>query len=361
MDTPSRPIIILLDSSLLGGIETHVLHLAKALKQSGWPAEIWFYRQYPDPHPLEAALKANQLSFHFLQGSFWHLVSELRKSKPQVLHTHGYKAGIMGRLASRFSQTPVISTFHNGDPGEGIVKLYTWLDRITSALSKNIAVSAEIAERFNRPILQINNFIDVPSGQPKNGKAIAFAGRFSHEKGPDQFLQLARQQPGLNFRLYGTGPMEEALAKQTQTLDNTQLMGQVSGMNDEWRHISLLCITSRHEGLPMVALEAMAHGVPVISFHLGALPQLIKQGYNGWIAPLGDIAHMSSFLDLWEKLPEPLQQQTRCHCIQTIRNDYSYQTVLPQVLEVYQQACTEAGQPWPLKSTPASLIAATGD
>ena len=356
-------IVILLDSSQLGGIESHVYHLARALNKQGWAAEIWFYKQYSKPHPLALRLDYEGIQYHYLAGTIQDIYSRLKSTRPRLLHTHGYKAGVFGRIVARLLKVPAVNTFHNGDPGVGIVRLYTWLDLVTSSLSENIAVSDEIVARFKKkkPV-QINNFISLPGWQPKSGCDVAFVGRLSHEKGPDQFMQLAKHIPEQVFRIYGAGPMAPLLKE--QEIANIRFMGEVSGMNDQWQHLDLLCITSRHEGLPMVALEAMANGVPVISFHLGALPDLIKQGVNGWIAPEGDIQEMGKLVQLWFSLPEQVKALVRDACRQTIARSYSYKAVLPQVLEVYARAAQRAGQYWPVKDriiNTAGKIKITGE
>ena len=338
-------IVILLDSSQLGGIESHVYHLARALKKQGWSSEIWFYKKHSEQHPLTPRLEHENIKYRYLSGSFQDIYSQIKKTRPLLLHTHGYKAGVLGRIAGKLLKTPLVSTFHNGDPGEGIVRIYTWLDRLTSIFSENIAVSNEIAARFSKKPIQINNFINMPGKQVRSANNIAFVGRLSHEKGPDQFLQLAKHIPDQFFRVYGTGPMEPMLKE--QEIGNVHFMGQVSGMNDQWQYVDLLCITSRHEGLPMVALEAMANGVPVISFALGALPELIEQGVNGWIVPQGNIQEMGKLVQLWFSLPSTVKSEIRNACRHTIANSYSYKAVLPQILEVYSRTSEQLGQPWP--------------
>ena len=353
-----RPIVLLLDSRQAGGIETHIFQLSRALCNNNWPVQIWFYQRHQDEHPLEKQLQEAKLLaapdwhssrrkivIHYLGGKAHHLMAKIRKIRPLLLHTHGYKAGIFGRLAAMLNKTPVVSTFHNGDPGEGIVRLYTLLDQLTSVVSKNIAVSDEIARRHIHSPKTINNFVEVPAHPRSAGQAIAFVGRLSYEKGPDLFLQLARHQPLLPFRLYGSGPMAEHLQK--QPTDNVQFMGQVPSMETHWREIGLLCITSRFEGLPMVALEAMAHGVPVLSFPLGGLPELITQGLNGWISPAGDLRAMSNLLQFWFSLPEAVKWQLHEASVATINNRYSSQAILPQILAVYQEAVQAKGYSWP--------------
>ena len=157
---------ILLDSRHTGGIETHVLHLAKGLKQFGYAPIVLFYAHYDRAHPIEPDLQANDLDFHYLDGDFHSLYQWMKRHSPLLIHTHGYKAGITGKMVGWLTSTPVVSTFHNGDLGLGKVRLYTWLDQVSSRLSTNIAVSPSIRDRLPNPVSVINNFIDVIEQQP---------------------------------------------------------------------------------------------------------------------------------------------------------------------------------------------------
>ena len=342
-----HPIILLLDSRQIGGIETHVYQLGKALLNHSWSAEIWFYQSFQDTHPLELLLIQHHIPFRFLDGSFSSLCLALKSAKPLLVHTHGYKAGVFGRLAALLSKTPVVSTFHNGDPGEGMVRLYTYLDELTSRFSYNIGVSKEICNRKIHSIVHIANFVTIPTAtfKPSSSRFIAFVGRLSYEKGPDLFLQLAKHQPKLPFRIYGDGPMLSSLRE--HQVANVEIMGQVNNMNEHWHNIGLLCITSRFEALPLVALEAMAHGIPVVSFPLGGLPCLITQGFNGWISKMGDLVAMSNILEFWHTLPGNVKRQLSKACMSTINKHYSDQAILPDILAIYEQSVRSKDQRWP--------------
>ncbi|MGB0361129.1 MAG: glycosyltransferase family 4 protein [Endozoicomonas sp.] len=337
-----QPIIILLDSHQVGGIETHVFQLASALKRDRWPVCVWFYQCYAAAHPLEAELKEAGVSVRYFNGSFREFNTAIKETLPLLIHTHGYKANILGRITGIFNRTPVVSTFHNGDRGIGKVRFYTLLDELSSFLSKNIIVNKEIAKRRIHSPIQLSNFIQVPEKKYHTGQAIAFVGRLSSEKGPDLFLQLAKHQPTLHFKMYGSGPMSFRLKQ--QEVHNIDFIGQVPSMTPHWKDIGVLCITSRLDGYPMVALEAMANGIPVISFPLGGLPELITQGYNGWITPHGDLTAMSKLVQFWASLPEVVKIQLSQSCRSTILRDYSSKTVLPDILSVYQQAVTKKDQ-----------------
>lgn len=88
----------------------------------------------------------------------------------------------------------------------------------------------------------------------------------------------------------------------------------------------------------MAALEAMAHGIPVAAFELGALPELIQNDENGWIVPPGDLNAMAGVVKRWAGLSESQKAGMRNAAVETIRAAYSPQAVLPQVLAVYAAA-----------------------
>ena len=81
----------------------------------------------------------------------------------------------------------------------------------------------------------------------------------------------------------------------TTAPDNVELAGHVTSMIPHWPKISLLCITSREEGLPLVAIEALVRGIPVISFDIGGISSVVVNDLSGWlIAPFNDSSFIAS-------------------------------------------------------------------
>ena len=111
---PVNMITLLLDSSGIGGIETHVATLFTALQHTGQPCEILFLKDHGE-NPFHAQLRSKEIPFAILKGGLLALVRRLKANKTSVLHTHGYKAGIIGRLAATMARRPVVSTFHAGE------------------------------------------------------------------------------------------------------------------------------------------------------------------------------------------------------------------------------------------------------
>ena len=325
----------LLDSSNLGGIETHVMELTAALCRKGLKTRIVFLKNHGE-HPILPLLREKRLPYKILKGSLIDLIREIVLWRPKLMHTHGYKAGIIGRFAGITTHIPVISTFHSGEPGIGKVRLYNQLDRKTAFLAREIiAVNTQIAAHLPDRTHVINNFVEVFGKSKKLVKNPAFVGRLSYEKGPDIFCKLANLIPMEQFTIYGDGPMKKELKNIYQTVE---FAGQKISMSDHWQEIGILCITSRHEGLPLAALEAMSHGIPVLAFAVGGLTTLIDQGRNGWTVEPGDIGEFAQKLKHWNKLNSVQIQKMSDNAIKTVKTRFSSQAVIPEFIQLYESA-----------------------
>ncbi len=107
----------LLDSRGIGGIETHVAILAATLHDAGRDAHVVLLRDYGG-HSLAETLSRQGVPLNILAGGWRALWAALRERRPGLLHTHGYKAGVLGRMAGRLQGIPVVSSHHAGEPGQ---------------------------------------------------------------------------------------------------------------------------------------------------------------------------------------------------------------------------------------------------
>jgi len=331
-----EPVLQLLDARHVGGIERHVEVLCRALQAAGVPSRPVLLADH-GATPARALFERAGLEPLVGDGTFRELLRLLRRTRPSLVHTHGYKAGILGRPAARLAGIGVVSTFHAGERGPFPVGLYQDVDRWTSWLGRRIAVSAPIAKGIPFPTGIVPNFIDLPPADDAvpASRIAAFVGRLSPEKGPDLFCEAAVRSPGsIRWVMFGDGPMRAEL--EARYGDRVAFRG-VTDMATAWGEIGVLAITSRAEGLPMAALEALAHGVPVVAHRVGGLPDLLTPETGDLVDP-GDAAGLIRAVAARLDASPEQRLATRHACRALVAERHGAEAGARRILAVYAEA-----------------------
>ncbi len=249
------------------------------------------------------------------------LSAHLGEGRYDVLHTHKYKDTVLATLASIGKVGFRVRTVHGApEPFEGTqalkMRLYSLLDRCANRwlADRVVAVSerlrAELTDAYPAEKLRcIHNGIDVethrtPSQPPIDREqlgvggdefAVGVVGRLTAVKGIDVFLESARliaqANPAARFVVIGDGPLRRTLERQA---GGQGLSGRVIflGHRDDAARIvgalDLLMIPSRSEGIPMVLLEALASGTPVVASRVGGIPEVVEDRRHGLLCAPGD-------------------------------------------------------------------------
>jgi glycosyltransferase involved in cell wall biosynthesis len=251
------------------------------------------------------------------------LVRLFRRERPDIVHTHSSKAGLVGRLAARIAGVPVVVhtvhgwSFHDGmSPGARAlaVRIERLAARWTSALvvvadhdaqigsEEGIgewgqyalvrsAVDVDALRRAAGSRADARAALGIPEGVPVLGAVI----RLCRQKDPATLLHAARavvdSRPAARLVIVGDGPMR---ADVEQLLDQLDLRPHVSLLGPRTDVAALLpgfdafVLSSRWEGLPRVVVEAMAVGVPVVATDVGGIDEAVTDGISGLLAPAGD-------------------------------------------------------------------------
>jgi len=161
-------------------------------------------------------------------------------------------------------------------------------------------------------ILQVSSGIDLQEYEPGPREAsvvnllnvaqdeliVGFSGRWGPEKDPLMFVEIARRLSHLpiHFVMTGIGPLRPSIeaAIATGKLGHRfHLVGEVSDVRPWIRSYDALVLPSRLDGRPVVVLEALASGVPVIASAVGGLPEVVDDGVNGFLCIPGIAAHFA--------------------------------------------------------------------
>lgn len=243
----------------------------------------------------------------FLATSFFPTLRQIRAWRPHVIHAHfAVPTGALAWAVSHLTRTPYVLTAHLGDVPGGVPEQTAGLFRLVQPFTRPIwkhaaaltAVStfvADLAERAygRRPEVILNG---IPLGAAPEihvggTPLLIFVGRLSVQKNPMlalRALALLRDVPW-ELRVIGDGPlraeMEQFVAAERLTARVTFLGWQDSSrVAVEMAAADALVLSSRSEGLPMAAIEALARGVAIFGTRIPGLSDVVEHGVNGVLA-----------------------------------------------------------------------------
>ena len=139
------------------------------------------------------------------------------------------------------------------------------------------------------------------SSYSRESKAIVSVGRLDYQKGYDMLIDVwkivAQKYPSWKLNIFGNGEWEDLLKEKIQENnleEQISLKGVSTNIEKEYLDSSFYVMSSRYEGLPMVLIEAMACGLPIISFDCEHGPRdVIKNNETGFLVPTFDIELMA--------------------------------------------------------------------
>ena len=164
----------------------------------------------------------------------------------------------------------------------------------------------------------IPNFIsELPQQRAVLNKKVCIAvGRLTYQKRFDDLIRIWQiineQCPDWELKIYGSGELYSKLQTMIREfcLENSiTIMPSTSHIDDVYRSSSILLLTSRYEGLPMVLLEAMSYGLPVVAYACKCGPRdLIENGVNGMLVQEGNIKDFADKTIRLLKNPQMIDQ-----------------------------------------------------
>lgn len=312
-------IVTVIYSMGCGGAERVMATLANAWSERGHQVSVLTLAGQPSFYPLSPAVDYQTLDVAAPSRNFTHLwrnnlrrMSELRRRvrslRPDVVISFLDATNVVTLLTTRGLRVPVIVCEHT-DPAYSTCST-TWkvLRVLTYPAASAVTVLTDNVLRDMRWLLGkrgvvMPNPVVLPSvavlaaPSTKTDKRLVAMGRLLPVKGFDSLLaafgQIAAVHPEWTLTILGEGPMRRTLQEQVERLGlagRVDLHGRVTDPFPWLRSADLFVMTSLHEGFPCALCEALACGVPAVSFDCPSGPRaIIRDGVDGLLVPNGNV------------------------------------------------------------------------
>ena len=317
-----KKIVILLPKLTPGGTERTAVVLANYLVEKDIDVTILvmfkrekFYELHPKVKLLEPDNFRDKygkiLSFPAL---LWYLRKSIQAEKPDTVFCLGYM--LLGIITSVGIITKVVISGRSSPdrirfPGNGLFNAiynfcYSILKfRINGIIAQTNYAKEVYQKKYNCPIVVIPNFLrELKEFQHERKNQIITLGRCSYEKAQHFLLEAFAKikAPNWNLTIIGDGPLIEDLknqAKQLNIAEKVEFCGFQKEVDFYLSQAKIFGFTSIIEGFPNALIEGMANGLAPVSFNCVAGPSdIIKDGENGFLIPVGDVTLFAEKLQL---------------------------------------------------------------
>jgi glycosyltransferase involved in cell wall biosynthesis/nucleoside-diphosphate-sugar epimerase len=381
----NKPVLAyVITRSELGGAQGHVHDLIKSLHNDyqlhlivgnlGWLADKCDELGVSVHH-----LPTLTRSINFIKDvtAVKELVQTIEKIKPDLIHAHSSKAGIIARLAGKICNVPVVFTAH----GWGF-------DPNAPKLRRNIALAAEkmLAKFANKIIcvsesdrqlainlgvvkadrvVTIHNGIDAGVELPVSNTTatstqLIMVARFNKQQKDQTTLMKAIKQVDrdINVLFVGTGPdFEEAknTAKELDILSKASFLGDRLDVPQLLAQSQIFVLSTHYEGLPISILEAMRAGLPIIATNVNGIPEQVVDGKTGLLVERQDVDGLAAAITTLVDNPT-LCQKMGSEGIDKLQREFTIDEMVASTKALYQSVMSQNVQ-----STPVAIEMCSAD
>jgi glycosyltransferase involved in cell wall biosynthesis len=306
-------VVHLVEELTIGGLEKTLTAVVLNLNKKKYNVSVWCLREggFFADKLVKEGIDVNILHISTSRNplSIYKLYRLLKSHKFDIIHTHAYSAGTIGRMSAFLAGVPVIIS-HNQNIYNYYNKYYHFVERLLSYITDGIICVSDVVKKFanetqgidTKKLVTIYNGIEnVRSvsgketsglrkelGIPVNYSVIGTIAQFSEKKGLGYLIRsasiLLKLRKDVNFLLVGDGTIMGELKQLCHNLkigENVIFAGERGDIPEMLSLIDIFVLPSIREGLPLAILEAMACGKPVIATNVGGVPEVIKNGING--------------------------------------------------------------------------------
>jgi glycosyltransferase involved in cell wall biosynthesis len=312
-------VIHLVEDLKIGGQEKIIATIATGLDSKQFDVEVWCLVR---GGAVADWLRQSRISVKVLHLSSYHrfinlvrLANRMRRSRADIIHTHGNFASTFGRLAAILARIrKVVAHVHTSD--FNLTRRHVLIEKFLACFTRRIICVSRSVQDF---VTQIERIPAAKTCIICNGTARLFGkqdesisrsvlgfgahdcivvsvGSLVENKGHqiliDAMRMLVPEYPALKLLIVGDGSLRSGLEEQVgrfQLSGQIKFTGVVKDIHPVLALSDIFSLPTRYrEGLPMAVLEAMQHGLPIISTLIGGIPEAVEHRRSGLLVPPSD-------------------------------------------------------------------------
>lgn len=260
--------------------------------------------------------------------AFLQLVNLFWVERPEIVHTHSSKAGVLGRLAAFVAGVPrIVHTYHgfgfNDFQHPLVQRAYLLAEKISGWVSDELIFVSRanrlVAERRGlgspsrhaviRSGVKLSDFPAQVADRAKKKASLGFGlhkplvatiGNFKPQKNPGDFIAMAQrvsaELPDAEYVFVGDGPLRTRLEYQVIASGLSQRVSLPGWRKDAAEILAVadvFVLNSLWEGLPRALVEAMRTGLPCVCYPTDGVLDLLEDGVNGFVVPVGNVSALA--------------------------------------------------------------------
>ena len=295
--------------------------------------------------------------------TFLNVLKKVKRFNPDIIHINTpLGIGDEGFLCAKVLKKPIVGTYHTllpdflrhinlaGLEKKEFMRYITWkysnfiYDRCNVVTAPSAMIKKELKKNeLKTKIEVISNGVDLNKFYKKkinkNGITILHVGRMSYEKNVDVVLQamkIVSEYKKVNFMIVGGGPDLERLKDYSKKINlNVKFTGNIKNeeLVDYYNKADIFVTASTIETEGIVLLEAMACGLPIVGVNKLAIPEVVKDGKNGFIAKVNDPEDIARCLKILIKNPDLINKFSK-NSLKLVKN-YSLENSIRKLEKIY--------------------------
>jgi len=361
-------VLMMIDEAGTGGGQNHVALLATGLDRERFQVHLLCGEEGPLVERLKAVgigVSVGKMSNRPSATSLVVCRREIRRFGPDLVHTHGGTAGFTGRVGSiGLRGLKRVHTYHGlhylHDRRSLRNRMFRHVDAVLLGVTDRIICVAEsdmelgkeygVVDQEKTSVIRngidLAQFLNLQRNVQPGAPVVGVIGRLHIQKGHRWFLEAAskvvRDVPSARFRIIGDGELRSELMRQAAELglrDRAEFPGDRQEIATELGEVDLLVIPSLWEGLPLVLLEAMAAGVPVVASAVDGILEAAENGREALLVPPADSSALASAMIRLLQHPAEASRLASAARLR-VRREFSAERMVERTAALYDTVVT---------------------